>query len=98
MFKEDVLELIKSIPEWRVVTYKSIAEKLWNKAYRAVWTALNKNPNPIIVPCHRVVNSSWEIWWYAFGVDKKIEILKKEWVFVENWKVINFKEKLYRFK
>ena len=57
-FSKKVFNLTKRIPKGRVTTYKIIAEKLKTKAYRAVGTALHKNKKPIIIPCHRVVNSN----------------------------------------
>ena len=57
MFADNVLALVKEIPRGKVTTYKALGNALGNKAYRAVGNALRHNPNPIIVPCHRVVCS-----------------------------------------
>ena len=60
-------------------TYKWVAEKVGVKgASRAVGNALNKNPFPIVVPCHRVVNSSGSPGEYAFGADLKKKLLELE--------------------
>jgi len=48
---------------------------------------MNKNPYSPKVPCHRVVKSNGELGGFAFGVEKKIEMLKKEGVVVKNGKV-----------
>jgi methylated-DNA-[protein]-cysteine S-methyltransferase len=82
------------IPEGRVSTYKAIAKALDTKAYRAVGSAIGKNPNPITVPCHRVVKSDGRVGGYAFGVEKKIQLLQKEGVQVTNDKIVDF-EKLF---
>jgi len=96
-FNERAWELLKRIPEGRVTTYKAIAEKLGTKAYRAVGQAMNKNPNAPQVPCHRVVGSDGSLTGYAFGLSKKIKILRSEGIIVKNNKVVDFKEKIYLF-
>ena len=92
-----VFNLTKRIPKGRVTTYKIIAEKLKTKAYRAVGTALHKNKKPIIIPCHRVVNSNGFAGGYAKGIKKKTELLKKEGIKIKNKKIINFEKILFRF-
>lgn len=86
-FSEKCYKVLKKVPRGKVVTYKSIAKKLNSHAYRAVGNSMNKNLNPISVPCHRVVNSNGEIGGYAFGVKNKIKILKKEGVEIRNGKI-----------
>ena len=61
-------------------TYKELAEMIDSpNACRAVGSALAKNPIPIIVPCHRIVNSNGKIGEFALGTDAKniYWILKK---------------------
>jgi methylated-DNA-[protein]-cysteine S-methyltransferase len=94
LFQERCLKLVALIPEGRVSTYKAIAKALDTKAYRAVGSAIGKNPNPITVPCHRVVKSDGRVGGYAFGVEKKIQLLQKEGVQVANDKIVDF-EKLF---
>ncbi len=96
-FNEKVLSLTKKIPKGKITTYKAIAQKLNSKAYRAVGNALNKNKKPVIIPCHRVVNSDGSLGGYSRGVKEKIKLLKKEGIGVKNNKIINFKEKLFKF-
>jgi methylated-DNA-[protein]-cysteine S-methyltransferase len=67
------------------------------KAYRAVGTAMNKNPYAPEVPCHRVVNSNGEVGGFANGTSKKIEMLKKEGIPIKDNKVENFEKYLYKF-
>jgi methylated-DNA-[protein]-cysteine S-methyltransferase len=96
-FREKVYFLCKKIPKGRISTYKILAIKLNSKAYRAVGQALNKNTNKN-VPCHRVIGSSGNLTGFAKGLGKKTELLKKEGVKIRNNKVLNFKERLYKFK
>jgi len=96
-FSEKVLELTKKIPKGKVTTYKIIAKKLNTRAYRTVGTALHKNKRPIIIPCHRVVNSNGFVGDYGKGIKKKIELLKKENVKIKNNKIQDFEKVLFRF-
>ncbi len=97
-FNERVWEVTKQIPIGKVSTYKEIAKALGCKAYRAVGNALNKNPYAPVVPCHRVVNENGELGGFAFGLKKKISMLKKEGIQVEGNKIINFEKKCFRFE
>jgi len=75
----DVYDILSRLPEGKVTTYGDIAQALGLPgASRAIGRILNKNPNPIIVPCHRVVMSDGNIGGYAFGKARKKELLKKE--------------------
>ncbi len=67
------------------------------KAYRAVGTALNKNPYSPTIPCHRVINSDGSLGGYAFGKEKKIKLLKEEGIKILKNKVLEFNSKLFRF-
>lgn len=76
---EDVYDILDRIPEGKVTTYGDIAKALGHaNASRAIGRILNKNPNPIAVPCHRVVMSDGNIGGYAFGKARKKGLLKKE--------------------
>ena len=75
----DVYDILVKIPEGKVTTYGDIAKVLGKPgASRAIGRILNKNPNPIVVPCHRVVMSDGSIGGYAFGKTRKKELLIKE--------------------
>jgi methylated-DNA-[protein]-cysteine S-methyltransferase len=74
-----VYDLIAQIPEGKVTTYGDIARALGHpRASRVIGRILNKNPNPILTPCHRVIKSNGNIGGYAFGKARKKELLKKE--------------------
>ena len=96
-FAEKCYDVLRRVPRGKVTTYKAIAKALSSKAYRAVGTAMNKNPYAPEVACHRVVNSDGKVGGFASGQKKKIEILKSEGVEVENGKIIDFENKLFVF-
>ena len=90
-------ELLSQIPKGKITTYKEVAKKMNSKAYRAIGSLIGKNPNAPKVPCHRVVASNGDLGGYAFGLDKKIELLKVENIEIKNNKVVNFQEKIFKF-
>jgi len=78
-FEKKVYTVVKKIPSGKVKTYAWVARKAGRPgAARAVGNALNKNPFPLIVPCHRVVRSGGSIGEYAFGKDLKQRLLNLE--------------------
>ena len=79
-FNQQCYDLLRQIPKGKVVTYADIAHRLGGKAYQAVGNAMANNPDVIIVPCHRVVNSNGAIGKYALGTEKKITLLQEEGV------------------
>jgi methylated-DNA-[protein]-cysteine S-methyltransferase len=75
----DVYDIVAQIPEGKVTTYGDIARALGHPgASRAIGRILNRNPNPIITPCHRVIKSDGKLGGYVYGTIKKKELLKKE--------------------
>ena len=89
--------LLRKVPRGKITNYKDLAHAMKNKTYRAVGTALNKNPYAPQVPCHRVINSDGRIGGFAAGTKKKIEILKKEGIPIKQGKVEHFEKYLYKF-
>ncbi|MDR2651805.1 MAG: methylated-DNA--[protein]-cysteine S-methyltransferase [Prevotellaceae bacterium] len=78
-FQKRVWTALQTIPYGELRTYKQIAEKIGNpKASRAVGMANNKNPLPIVVPCHRVVGSNGKLIGYAYGLDMKEYLINLE--------------------
>ncbi len=78
-FQKSVWKSLKNIPYGETCTYKDIALKVGGANYsRAVGMANNKNPLPILVPCHRVVGASGDLVGYAFGLDVKKNLLELE--------------------
>ncbi len=56
-FDESVYAYVKQVPRGKVTTYGMIAAAIGHpRAARQVGNALHRNPMPVVVPCHRVVN------------------------------------------
>lgn len=78
-FQRAVWRALLDIPYGETRTYGQIAEAVGRpSAVRAVGSANNRNPLPIIVPCHRVVGSGGRMVGYAYGVGMKRSLLQME--------------------
>lgn len=87
-FQKEVLDIVKGVPRGKVVTYGMIAEALGNRRLaRAVGLALNRNPTPIRIPCHRVVRSDGRVGGYSRGVQEKVRLLRSEWIVVKHRRI-----------
>lgn len=79
-FEKNVWLLLKEVPYGETRTYKWLAERLGKpNASRAVGQALAKNPLPIVLPCHRIIESDGAIGGYAPGIDIKRRLLALEY-------------------
>jgi len=86
-FNEKVWALTARVPAGKVTTYGEIARKLGSNGYRAVGSALNRNPYAPQVPCHRVVGCTGTLTGFAGGIDKKKQLLMSEGVPMRNGRV-----------
>lgn len=78
-FQLAVWKELQNIPYGQTTSYKEIAQKINKpKAYRAVGMANNKNPLPIIIPCHRVIGSNGKLIGYVGGLKLKNYLLELE--------------------
>ena len=90
--KEQVYELVKSIPRGKVATYGQIALHLGNRNFaRVVGNILHGNPDPEHIPCHRVVNAQGRLSRsYAFGgIEAQRRLLESEGVVFKNNQVVD---------
>lgn len=71
------LELL-NVPAGETITYGELARRIGCRSPRAVGGALHRNPFAPDVPCHRVISSDGSIGGYAFGPEKKMELLNRE--------------------
>jgi methylated-DNA-[protein]-cysteine S-methyltransferase len=78
-FPRRVLEELALVPYGEVTTYGRLAERAERpRAARAVGTVMNRNPLPIVLPCHRVVGSTGKLVGYGGGLDRKERLLRLE--------------------
>jgi methylated-DNA-[protein]-cysteine S-methyltransferase len=80
-FHEDVLHELARVPYGQTDTYGHLAAKVGRpKAARAVGTVMNRNPIPIVLPCHRIVGANGSLTGYAGGLHVKRALLELEGV------------------
>jgi O-6-methylguanine DNA methyltransferase len=78
-FEVNVLQATRRIPYGEVRSYREIAEEIGNpRAYRAVAYTLSKNRSCVVVPCHRVIESSGGLGGFSAGIEWKVHLLEIE--------------------
>ncbi len=78
-FQRRVWNAVAAIPYGETRSYAEIAQQVGSpKAVRAVGAANGANPVPILVPCHRVVNSNGKLGGYGGGLEMKSRLLALE--------------------
>ncbi len=89
-YEKEVYDYLLNIPKGKVVTYGDIAEYLGNRGLsRYVGNVLHKNPDPLHVPCYKVVNSKGELAenFGDGGIEVQRERLEKDGIEVRDNKV-----------
>jgi methylated-DNA-[protein]-cysteine S-methyltransferase len=78
-YNRAVLEELARVEYGTTTTYGALATLAGNpRAARAVGTVMNRNPVPIVLPCHRVVGASGALTGYAGGLERKEQLLRLE--------------------
>lgn len=93
-----IYKKLLEVPKGKVTTYGELAKAVGMKnGQRAVGRIMNKNPYPVIIPCHRVIKSDGKVGGYAYGEEIKSNMLTKEGIKIKNGKILNLENKFYRF-
>ena len=78
-FTRQVLTRLAKVPHGQLTTYGALAKAAGRpRAARAVGTVMNRNPIPIVLPCHRVVGANGDLVGYGGGLDRKRLLLSLE--------------------
>ena len=78
-FRLRVMDELARVPYGEVTTYGALAARAGNpRAARAVGTFMNRNPIPIVLPCHRVVGANGSLTGYGGGLERKEQLLQLE--------------------
>ncbi|MBA4048049.1 MAG: bifunctional DNA-binding transcriptional regulator/O6-methylguanine-DNA methyltransferase Ada [Sphingomonas sp.] len=78
-FQEAVWQALRTIPPGETRSYAELAASAGNpRAVRAAGTACGANHLAVVIPCHRVHRSDGTMGGYAYGVDRKVELLDRE--------------------
>ena len=95
---EKIYKKLLQVPKGQITTYGELAKSVGLKnGQRTVGKMMNKNPYPVIIPCHRVVMSTGKIGGYAYGENVKTKMLNDEGIEIQNGEIIDLKNKIYRF-
>ena len=96
--EQKVYKKLLDVPKGQITTYGELAKAVGLKhGQRVIGKIMNKNPYPVLVPCHRVVMSSGKIGGYAYGEHIKMKMLSDEGIEIINGKIESFNKKLFRF-
>ena len=96
--EEKVYKKLLEVPPGKVTTYGELAKAVGLKnGQRVIGKIMNKNPYPVIVPCHRVVKSDGNVGGYAWGEKIKTNMLTKEGIKIKNRKILSMEEIIYKF-
>ncbi len=84
-FNREVLrELAAGVPFGTVVGYGDLASRVGQPgAAQAVGAAMGSNPLPVVVPCHRVVETDGKLGGFGGGLETKRKLLALEGVLPE---------------
>ncbi len=78
-FQLAVWAAVRRVPPGETRTYAQIAAEVGRpSAIRAVGTANGANPVSILIPCHRLIRTDGGLGGYAWGLDMKHELLRRE--------------------
>ena len=93
-----IYKKLLEVPEGKITTYGELAKAVGIKnGQRAVGRMMNKNPYPVIIPCHRVVKSDGKVGGYAYGQQVKINMLSKEGIKIKEDKILDWENSVHRF-
>lgn len=86
------------VPKGHITTCGDLAKVVGLKnGQRIIGKIMNKNPYPVLIPCHRVVMSTGKIGGYAYSEDVKTKMLSDEGIEIINGSMENFTKKLFVF-
>ena len=78
-FNRRVLDELARVPYGETTTYGALAARAERpRAARAVGTVMNRNPIPIVLPCHRVLGANGKLVGYGGGLERKERLLRLE--------------------
>ena len=77
-FQRRVWQSLFTIFYGQTKTYGEIARMVGCKSARAVGQAIGRNPIALIIPCHRVIGANGSLGGYAYGLNRKKQLLELE--------------------
>lgn len=78
-FERAVWRVMTQIPYGETLTYGEVAKAVGDAgAARAVGIACNRNPIPVITPCHRIIGAGGKLVGFGGGLPRKVHLLELE--------------------
>jgi methylated-DNA-[protein]-cysteine S-methyltransferase len=94
-FQQSVWQILRQIPRGQTQSYKWVAEQLgMQTGFRAIGLANGRNPLPIIVPCHRVIQHNGKLGGYTGGLAIKEYLLSLEGCYQQQQTLLQPREAL----
>ncbi|OGK13232.1 MAG: hypothetical protein A2W80_07380 [Candidatus Riflebacteria bacterium GWC2_50_8] len=96
-FCQEVYEHLRKVPAGSLISYKALAEACGRPAAaRAIGLAAGKNPIPLLIPCHRIVNADGRLGGFSAGggTSLKAQMLRLEEIEVEENPALRIKAPL----
>ena len=78
VFQQRVWQALLTIPYGKTVSYGELARMVGCKSAQAVGQAVGRNPIALLIPCHRVVGANGTLGGYAYGLNRKKQLLELE--------------------
>ena len=95
--EQKVYRKLLDVTRGKVTTYSELAKAVGLKnGQRVIGRIMNKNPYPVVIPCHRVILSNRKVGGYAWGERVKSKMLAKEGVKIKKGKILD-PTIIYRF-
>lgn len=96
--EQRVYQKLIMVPKGKVTTYGELAKAVGLKnGQRVIGQIMNRNPYPVIIPCHRVVKSDGKVGGYYYGQKVKTKMLSDEGVLFKNGKVQDWEKTIFKF-
>lgn len=93
-----VYKKLLQVPKGKVTTYGELAKAVGlENGQRVIGQIMNRNPFPVVIPCHRVVKSDGKVGGYFYGEQVKSKMLSDEGIQIKNGKIEDWEKTVFRF-
>ncbi|MEM2160721.1 MAG: MGMT family protein [Candidatus Nitrosotenuis sp.] len=93
-----VYKKLLQVPKGKVTTYGELARAVGlQNGQRVIGQIMNRNPFPVVIPCHRVVKSDGKIGGYFYGEKVKTKMLSDEGIKIADGKIKDWEKTVFRF-
>jgi methylated-DNA-[protein]-cysteine S-methyltransferase len=95
---KQVYKKLLAVPKGKVTTYGELAKAVGlENGQRVIGQIMNRNPFPVVIPCHRVVKSDGKIGGYYYGEKVKTKMLSDEGIKISDGKIKDWEKTVFRF-